>query len=86
MVGCVERVLAECFAFDKINYLMLMIVDDHLHFHVIPRYEKARQFAGQAGLDPGWPSLPNFSGGGGLDRVPLERVRQRLCDGWAKLT
>ena len=27
----------------RINYLMLMMVDPHVHFHVIPRYGQARQ-------------------------------------------
>ena len=34
----IERVLGELFEFDKINYLMLMMVNPDVHFHVLPRY------------------------------------------------
>ena len=40
----VERILAATFKPDKINYLALMMVDNQVHFHVIPRYEKKRSF------------------------------------------
>ena len=53
-----EAALRRTFKFDKINYLMLMMVDSHLHYHVIPRYSAARVFAGQEWNDDGWPSLP----------------------------
>ena len=33
-----ELTLSRCFNYDKINYLMLMMVDPKVHFHVIPRY------------------------------------------------
>jgi diadenosine tetraphosphate (Ap4A) HIT family hydrolase len=50
VVGKLEFALEEVFRFDKINYLCLMMSDRHYHFHVIPRYEGARQFFGQ-GVD-----------------------------------
>ncbi len=34
----VERLLSKVVAYEKINYLMLMMVDKDVHFHVIPRY------------------------------------------------
>ncbi len=54
----VERVLKQVFDHDKINYLMLMMVDPDVHFHVIPRYGSARTFAGREFADPGWPGPP----------------------------
>ena len=33
----IEAALGSAVAFQKINYLMLMMVDPHVHFHVIPR-------------------------------------------------
>lgn len=36
MTGVVEARLAEAFSPDKMNYLMLMMVDAHLHCHVLP--------------------------------------------------
>jgi diadenosine tetraphosphate (Ap4A) HIT family hydrolase len=31
-----EQALQSAFAYEAINYLMLMMVDKHVHFHVIP--------------------------------------------------
>ncbi len=38
-VADLERTLKSAFDYDKINYLMLMMVDPDVHFHVIPRHE-----------------------------------------------
>ena len=54
----VEQRLAEVFSYDKINYLMLMMVDPDVHFHVFPRYASPRFFAGQQFFDRGWPGPP----------------------------
>jgi diadenosine tetraphosphate (Ap4A) HIT family hydrolase len=42
------------------NYLMLMMVDHHVHFHALPRYDGPREFAGLTWIDGGWPALPAF--------------------------
>ena len=34
----IEATLSAFRAYDKINYLMLMMVDPDVHFHVLPRY------------------------------------------------
>ena len=59
-VGDIEACLRGAFAYDKINYLMLMMVDPHVHFHVLPRYSGTRSFAGLAFSDAGWPAAPNL--------------------------
>jgi len=59
-VGDIERVLGAAFAYDKINYLMLMMVDPHVHFHVLPRYREVRTFAGTDFRDAGWPVAPDL--------------------------
>lgn len=56
----IERVLGAQFAYDKINYLMLMMVDPDVHFHVLPRYGAPREFASVAFEDPGWPGPPRL--------------------------
>ena len=38
MVVAIYRGLGECFSYDKINSLMLMLVDRDVHFHILPRY------------------------------------------------
>ena len=60
-VAAIERVLGDAFAFDKINYLMLMMVDPDVHFHVLPRYSAEKQFAGQAFADATWPGPPDIT-------------------------
>ncbi|MDJ0852597.1 MAG: HIT family protein [Myxococcota bacterium] len=60
-VSNLERVLADAFAFDKINYLMLMMVDPDVHFHVIPRYAEERSFAGKSFVDAFWPGPPDVT-------------------------
>jgi diadenosine tetraphosphate (Ap4A) HIT family hydrolase len=57
----IENVLSEAFAYDKINYLMLMMVDPDVHFHVIPRYRDSRSYRGTPFHDPSWPGPPNLA-------------------------
>ncbi|MBB4641111.1 HIT family protein [Rhizorhapis suberifaciens] len=45
----------------KINYLMLMMVDPHVHFHVLPRYDGERSAAGLTLADASWPGPPDLS-------------------------
>ncbi len=55
-----EAGVARAFAYTKINYLMLMMVDPEVHFHVIPRYDTPRTFSQQQFLDQGWPGPPEL--------------------------
>ena len=48
---------------EKMNYLMLMMVDPHVHFHVLPRYNGEREFSGVSFPDAGWPGPPDLSSG-----------------------
>jgi diadenosine tetraphosphate (Ap4A) HIT family hydrolase len=56
-----ESALGRAFAYDKLNYLMLMMVDTDVHFHVIPRYAEPKRLGGMEFTDPGWPSAPDLS-------------------------
>lgn len=56
----IESVLKELFSYDKINYLMLMMVDDQVHYHIIPRYARNIIIENKTFVDYGWPSLPDF--------------------------
>lgn len=60
VTGQIESALAKAFHYDKINYLMLMMVDPDVHFHVIPRYAQPKAFAGMEFIDAGWPAMPNL--------------------------
>jgi diadenosine tetraphosphate (Ap4A) HIT family hydrolase len=78
-VADVERVLAEAVRFERINYLMLMMVDPHVHFHVIPRYEGEREACGVAVGDKGWPKVPAL---GEAAELTAEQVEALV--GWLK--
>ena len=58
LIGTLEGVIKLAFDHNIMNYLMLMMVDHHVHYHVIPRYEGTRSFAGREWVDNGWPALP----------------------------
>ena len=50
-----ENLLRNTFGAEKFNYLALMMVDPHVHFHFIPRYSKPVEFNGRTYTDPDWP-------------------------------
>ena len=78
----IERGLARAFAYDKINYLMLMMVDPDVHFQVLPRYASARAFAGREFHDHGWPGPPNFARLNETDEEGNRLILYRLREVW----
>lgn len=60
VINQIEFTLTKAFQYDKINYLMLMMVDPDVHFHIIPRYAQTRLFADTAFVDAGWPAVPQL--------------------------
>ena len=68
--------------YDKINYLMLMMVDPDVHFHVLPRYAKAQNFAGVDFVDAGWPSAPILAGGIAPAPEVLDAIVAALTATW----
>src|SRR6185369_17304692 len=46
IVPAIERALQAFVRYEKINYLMLMMVDPNPHFHVLPRYSETRHWGG----------------------------------------
>ncbi|HVH72966.1 MAG TPA: HIT family protein [Candidatus Dormibacteraeota bacterium] len=79
VVGRLERMLNRAFQFDKINYLCLMMVDRHYHFHVLPRYERAREFAGLQWVDNDWPKPTDLAAAAATDFAVLKRLRDYLA-------
>jgi diadenosine tetraphosphate (Ap4A) HIT family hydrolase len=57
-IGDIEDVLTGAVDYAKINYLMLMMADPNVHFHVIPRYDGERSACGVTVADSGWPKAP----------------------------
>ena len=78
----VERALDEAFAFDRMNYLMLMMVDPHVHFHALPRYAQKRVFADTTFTDPGWPGPPKIDSAPALTEEILALIRDQLRAAW----
>lgn len=61
IIKVIEKTLKTTFNYDIMNYLMLMMVDKQVHYHVIPRYERTMDFAGISWKDSGWPGVPNLA-------------------------
>ena len=57
----IEHSLTAAFHYEKINYLMLMMSDPNVHFHVIPRYSTPRSACGLTLSDGGWPAVPKLN-------------------------
>lgn len=82
-IGGIERLLGKIVAYEKINYLMLMMVDRDVHFHVIPRYEGARVHEGQAFADVGWPAAPALGATVDLDPSAAAALAALLARDWS---
>ena len=74
----IENALSEAVRYQKINYLMLMMVDPHVHFHVLPRYDGSRDHAGIACVDAGWPGQPDLANAVKLDPAQVAALRDWL--------
>ena len=79
-----EAVCRHAFKFDKINYLMLMMRDPQLHFHVIPRYATPRVFECEDIVDAAWPGPVTFKTGDALELDP-EAVHAHLVSALQEL-
>jgi diadenosine tetraphosphate (Ap4A) HIT family hydrolase len=82
VVGEIEHALKAAFAYDKINYLMLMMVDPNVHFHVIPRYSEARSACGLTIADPGWPALPQLGDAQDITSVQRDALKAHISEYW----
>ncbi len=78
IVGELEQMLRRAVNMEKINYLMLMMVDPHVHFHVFPRYRGERSFGGLALTDHGWPGPPDLKSAVELDSIALGQAVDAL--------
>ena len=78
----VERLLMEFTGYQRINWLMLMMVDPDVHFHVIPRYEGSRDWDGLRFPDAGWPAVPALAQAVDLDDAQLARLAAELAARW----
>jgi len=77
--AAIEAALGQAVGYAKINYLMLMMVDPHVHFHVLPRYDGERSGAGLTVADAGWPAQPDLGQAAKLDEAQIAELT-----GWLK--
>lgn len=74
----VETTLSALFQNDKINYLMLMMTDPEVHFHVIPRYATPREFEGMIFTDAAWPKKIDIGVKNDVSREALTSITAKL--------
>lgn len=78
VVRAVETALSAFRRYERINYLMLMMVDPNVHFHVIPRYSVPREWNGIAFPDPGWPGPPQLGSAVALTSGQVDQLTRQL--------
>ena len=60
----------------KFNYAAFMMVENFVHFHIIPRYDKPVEAYGMTFVDSDWPKRSNF----GKLEIPVEVKEQMKND------
>ncbi|WP_299008168.1 HIT family protein [uncultured Caulobacter sp.] len=83
-VAGIERLLKAQVDYEKINYLMLMMVDKDVHFHVVPRYAGVREHEGLTFPDAGWPAAPALGSAVELSSDAVERLAARFAKAWVQ--
>ena len=78
-VAAIENGLAAFCQYERINYLMLMMVDPHVHFHVVPRYPDPRRWGGLEFADHGWPGPPDLKSAIALSAHQISALRTELA-------
>ena len=79
IIKVIENTLKKIFNYDIMNYLMLMMLDKQVHYHVIPRYGKSVEFVGQSWIDSSWSGVPNLAGDT-LDMDQLSKIATKIKD------
>ena len=79
-----EAALKASFDFQKINYVLLMMVDKYVHFHVIPRYASEVKVNGVTFIDPGWPKHPDMTHVVDVTNDQFDGLLQLIKSKWPK--
>lgn len=82
VVADIEAALHRAVGFERINYLMLMMVDPNVHFHIFPRYSGTRLLADLEIADRGWPGPPDLKSGATLDDAAITRGVSAIASNW----
>ena len=78
VIGAIEDALRSFVEYERINYLMLMMVDPNVHLHVIPRYSEARIWRGAEFPDAGWPGPPRLDASQSLDHGQIAALTAEI--------
>ena len=78
VIAAIERGLRACVSYEKINYLMLMMVDPNVHLHVIPRYAQSRTWNGVDFPDSAWPGAPQLASAVQLTTKQIQELAKEL--------
>lgn len=81
-VADIEAALKTAFGYDKINYLMLMMVDHEVHFHVLPRYAQPKEVEDVLFGDPGWPGPPDLKADPAPDESIMAEIKAKIERAW----
>lgn len=73
-----ETAVRDEFDAQKFNYLALMMVDPHVHFHVIPRYGASISFLDCEFEDANWPGPPDLTSTIDVSADLFAEIRKRL--------
>jgi diadenosine tetraphosphate (Ap4A) HIT family hydrolase len=84
VISELENSLKLTFSYDKMNYLMLMMVDPDVHFHVIPRYAEAKHFADREFIDASWPGPPDLGRSNETDSSINKQLVEYLSENWTR--
>lgn len=82
VAGELESALSEAFQYDRINYLMLMMVDKHVHYHAIPRYSAPVRVNDREYPDEDWPGPPDVTRATELPPGVPAAIRERIKAAW----
>jgi diadenosine tetraphosphate (Ap4A) HIT family hydrolase len=82
--GDLERAVRTALNCQKFNYLALMMVDPHVHFHVIPRYSAPREFEGTTCHDAAWPKPPDLTSALALTTAQMGALHATLRAAWRR--
>lgn len=82
LAAAIEGALSAAYDAEKFNYLALMMVDPHVHFHVIPRYSGPVEVAGSLVPDSGWPGAPDLKAAADLTAAQTAELQAAIRGHW----
>ena len=74
IIKVIEPALTKAFNYDVINYLMLMMFDKHVHYHIFPRFKEPVMLIDKGWKDENWPAIPSLMGDTISDKEAIEII------------